>query len=133
MAEVKGAVNARCPGGHPLPLGTLSREAVIKAIYNNLFRDIERRMIPGRTIEIGGGAECSKNSHPTSSTQTSCGRPSLIGRRCPAASLCLRQRFQSRRLPPAHHIEFPVLFFPEAERVLAERGRIIMVEPGITP
>jgi hypothetical protein len=31
-----------------------------------------------------------------------------------------------------HHIEFPVVFFREAERVLQRGGRLIMVEPAIT-
>jgi SAM-dependent methyltransferase len=31
-----------------------------------------------------------------------------------------------------HHIEFPPLFFREAERVLEPGGRIVMVEPAIT-
>ena len=31
-----------------------------------------------------------------------------------------------------HHIEFPVLFFREAQRVLRPGGRIVMVEPAIT-
>ena len=32
-----------------------------------------------------------------------------------------------------HHIEYPAIFFREAERVLRPGGRIVMVEPGITP
>jgi hypothetical protein len=31
-----------------------------------------------------------------------------------------------------HHIEFPTVFFREAERVLRRDGRLIMVEPAIT-
>ena len=31
-----------------------------------------------------------------------------------------------------HHIEFPLLFLQEAERVLRQGGRLIMVEPAIT-
>jgi hypothetical protein len=32
-----------------------------------------------------------------------------------------------------HHIEHPGTFFAEAQRVLAPGGRIVMVEPAITP
>jgi len=32
-----------------------------------------------------------------------------------------------------HHLEKPVLFFEEAQRTLQERGRIIMLEPYISP
>jgi SAM-dependent methyltransferase len=32
-----------------------------------------------------------------------------------------------------HHIEFPKIFFAEAARVIAPCGRIVMVEPAITP
>src|SRR5262249_20166560 len=32
-----------------------------------------------------------------------------------------------------HHIQYPALFFREAHRVLGARGRIILVEPGISP
>jgi hypothetical protein len=31
-----------------------------------------------------------------------------------------------------HHLEFPAIFFGEAERILRPGGRIIMVEPAIT-
>ena len=31
-----------------------------------------------------------------------------------------------------HHLEFPLVFFREAERVLRPGGRVIMVEPAIT-
>ncbi len=32
-----------------------------------------------------------------------------------------------------HHLQCPILFFHEAKRVLKKKGRVIMVEPGITP
>ena len=32
-----------------------------------------------------------------------------------------------------HHLQCPLLFFAEAQRVLKPGGRVIMVEPGITP
>ena len=32
-----------------------------------------------------------------------------------------------------HHLEFPLIFLAEAERVLRPGGRIVMVEPAITP
>ena len=34
---------------------------------------------------------------------------------------------------PRHHIEFPRLFLAEAARVLRPNGRLVMVEPAITP
>ena len=32
-----------------------------------------------------------------------------------------------------HHLEFPSLFFQEATRVLRPKGRVVMLEPAITP
>ncbi len=107
---------------------------VLKAIYSDLFREIQRCMIPGRTIEIGGGAGMFKEFAPDIINTDIMWTPQLDlvadAQRLPFASASVSNLVAFDVL---HHIEFPVLFFREAERVLAEKGRIIMVEPGITP
>lgn len=106
----------------------------LRAIYNDLFRQIQGYMVAGRTIEIGGGAGLFKAFAPdVIHTDIAWTRQlDLVAdaQRLPFAAASVSNIVAFDVL---HHIEFPVLFFREAERVLAEKGRIILVEPGMTP
>lgn len=106
----------------------------LRAIYHDYYRRMAARTRPGRTLEIGAGTgwlrACLKNV--------------ILSDVQPAPWLDLvadaqRLPFRSESLDNIvmldvlHHIEVPTLFFAEAERVLKPGGRLVMIEPGITP
>jgi len=110
------------------------RKASIRAVYRDYYRRILRRCVPGRNLEIGGGSGNLKEySEDVISTDI-------------VPSPWLDVTADAQALPFAgetfsnivgvdvlHHIERPQLFFDEAERVLKPGGRIILIEPAITP
>ena len=106
----------------------------LRAIYNNLYQKILSRTTDGNTLEIGAGIG---NFH------TSNGRVYKIdiqfSKGVDAVADAHKLPFSDESFSniilfdTLHHLQCPVLFFLEAERVLTPGGRIIMIEPGITP
>jgi len=110
------------------------RKPALRAIYQDLYRRMVTQCVPGTTLEVGGGSGNLKEYLPDVIS-------SDIG-----ASPWLDLVADAQRLPLAadslanivlfdvlHHLEFPLLFLREAERTLMPGGRVLMVEPAITP
>lgn len=110
------------------------RKPVLRAIYADIYRRIQARCRPGRALEIGGGSGNLKQYAPDVVSTDIVFAPWLD-------AVC-----DAQRLPFAagafdnivmvdvlHHIERPVRFLAEADRVLAPGGRLIFCEPAITP
>jgi SAM-dependent methyltransferase len=110
------------------------RKPVLRAVYGAHYRLIRAWAREGRTVEVGAGAGNLKASMPGI----------LSSDIVPADWLDILLDAQS--LPFArgsltnvvgvdvlHHIEFPRRFLSDAERVLVPGGRVIFVEPAITP
>jgi SAM-dependent methyltransferase len=106
---------------------------VLRLVYDDFYTRIANACVPGATIEIGGGIGNLKQK-----------LPDVIATDIQSAEW-LDCVVDAQRLPFAagtagnivmvdvlHHLEFPIVFFREAERVLRDGGRIIMVEPAIT-
>jgi SAM-dependent methyltransferase len=109
------------------------RKPVLRLVYDDFYDRIAQTCVPGVTIEIGGGIGNLKARLSDVVTTDIQFAPWLD---CVA---------DAQKLPFAvglaanivmvdvlHHIEFPVVFFREAERVLRTGGRIVMIEPAIT-
>src|SRR5215469_12547132 len=109
------------------------RKPVLRTIYEDFYERIVAACVGGLTIEIGGGIGNLKRR-----------RPEVIATDIQHAGWldCVAD---AQLLPFAagtaanivmvdvlHHLEFPILFFREADRVLRVGGRIVMVEPAIT-
>ena len=86
-----------------------------------------------KSVEIGGGIGQFKDRHPEVITTDIQAAPWLDlvadAQRLPFSDNSISNIVMVDVL---HHMEFPLLFLREADRVLRMGGRCIMVEPGIT-
>ena len=114
---------------------TWQQKKILQRIYQNWYRQIlEQCNDKGPTLEIGGGGGNFKNFYP----KAICSDYTL----CPWLDLNLDAHhlpFRSDSLANIvmidvlHHLTRPLLFIEEARRVLKTKGRLIMLEPCITP
>jgi SAM-dependent methyltransferase len=112
----------------------LFSKPVLREVYSHLYRRIVGQLVPGAVIEVGGGSGNLKAFIPEMLSFDIAWTPWLDfvadAQRLPIADASVSNLVM---LDVLHHIEFPRRFFAEAVRVLAPGGRVIMVEPGITP
>jgi SAM-dependent methyltransferase len=113
---------------------TWDGKPVLRAIYGDYYRRIVARCRPGRTLEIGGGSGNLKDFLADVVSTDVLFAPWLDAvadaQALPFADGTLANIVMVDVL---HHIPRPRAFLAEAARVLAPGGRVICVEPGITP
>jgi len=111
-----------------------NNKPVLRAIYNNLYQKIENSALSGDTLEIGGGIG---NLHIHGGQVIKSDIQHSIGVDVVADAQQLpfdNEVFSNIVLfDVLHHLQCPLLFFAEAKRILKPSGRVIMIEPGITP
>jgi SAM-dependent methyltransferase len=109
------------------------RKPVLRLIYDDFYDRLAAACRPGRTIEIGGGVGNLKERLGEVVATDIQSAPWLDcvadAQRLPFASGVAANIVMVDVL---HHLEFPVVFFREAARVLRPGGRVLMVEPAIT-
>jgi SAM-dependent methyltransferase len=115
------------------------QKPILQAIYNDFYDRIAASVVPGATLEIGGGIGNLRErlriiAPATQVVATDIQFSPWLDCVADAQRLPFRSATFANvvMLDVCHHLEFPVKFFVEAERVLAGGGRIIMVEPAIT-
>jgi SAM-dependent methyltransferase len=110
------------------------RKPALREVYNDIYRRIRAAMTAGPTLEIGGGSGNFKEFAPDAISSDILPAPWLDlvcdAQRLPFAADSLANIVMVDVL---HHIESPVRFLQEAQRVLRPRGRLIFCEPAITP
>src|SRR5215475_10976747 len=109
------------------------RKPVLRLIYDDFYDRLAVACRPGRTIEIGGSIGTLKR-RLTDVVATDIQSASWLdcvadAQRLPFADGCAANIVMVDVL---HHLQFPVVFFREAARVLRPGGRVLMVEPAIT-
>jgi SAM-dependent methyltransferase len=109
------------------------RKPVLRLVYDDFYDRIAAACRPGLTIEIGGGIGNLKRRLTDVVATDVQSAPWLDcvadAQRLPFVDGCAANIVMVDVL---HHLEFPVVFFREAARVLRPGGRVLMVEPAIT-
>jgi SAM-dependent methyltransferase len=109
------------------------RKPTLRLVYEDFYDRIAEACHPGVTIEIGGGIGNLKRRLGDVISTDIQSAPWLDcvadAQRLPFAAASAANIVMVDVL---HHIEFPIVFFREATRVLRPGGRVLMVEPAIT-
>lgn len=109
------------------------RKPVLRTLYTAWYKEIASHLLPGRTLEIGGGTGNLKEFAPHVICTDIVRLPWLDlvadAQRLPIASGSLTNVVLFDVL---HHIEQVRPFFDEALRVLQPAGRIVVMEPYIS-
>jgi SAM-dependent methyltransferase len=113
------------------------RKPALRAVYTDCYRRMVAACQPGRTLELGGGpgnfksfvAEQQADVVSTDIVFTPWLDAVCDGHFLPFADASFDNIVMFDVL---HHLSKPRLFFTEAQRVLRDGGRIVMVEPAIT-
>lgn len=107
---------------------------VLRAIYSDYYRRLVRHVVPGRILEIGGGSGNLK-SFAADVVSTDIVAAPWLDAAADAQALPFAPGAFSNivMVDVLHHVERPVRFFREAIRVLPPGGRILLLEPGISP
>ncbi len=110
------------------------QKPVLRDIYLDLYRRMAEEIAPGATLEIGGGSGIFKEFAPHVVTTDILPAPWLDlvadAQFLPVGDATFDNIVMFDVL---HHIEFPRRFLAEASRVLRPGGRIILMEPAMTP
>lgn len=114
--------------------GTWQHKPVLRAIYTDFYQRITTACRPGLSLEIGGGSgnlkDFSSQVVSTDIVPTPWLDAAADAQALPFATASFANIVMVDVL---HHIEQPRRFLAEAERVLQPGGRIILMEPAITP
>lgn len=107
---------------------------VLRAVYADLYRRLAVACRPGRTLEIGGGGGNLKTYLDDVVSTDIQSAPWLDAVADAHALPFADQGFDNVVMVDVlHHLARPLAFFAEARRVLRPGGRVVMVEPAITP
>jgi len=107
---------------------------VLRAIYTDLYRRMAARLAPGRSLEVGGGSGNLKAFAPEVVATDLLEVPWLDAVADAQALPFSDASFENIVLfDVLHHLARPRAFFEEAARILGKGGRLVMVEPAITP
>ncbi|MCE2509634.1 MAG: class I SAM-dependent methyltransferase [Alphaproteobacteria bacterium] len=109
-------------------------KAVLREVYADLYRRMAGALAPGPTLEIGGGSGNLKAYAPQVCSTDVLEAPWLDAIADAQALPFAPSSFSNIVMfDVLHHLVRPRVFFSEAIRVLQKGGRLVMVEPAITP
>lgn len=107
---------------------------VLRAVYRDYYQRMAQWIEPGFVLEVGAGSGNLRDELPDIIASDIVTSPFLDvvldAQRLPVADATVSSIVGVDVL---HHIEFPRRFLAEAHRALKPGGRIVLVEPAITP
>lgn len=111
-----------------------SEKPVLREIYADYYRRIAESCVDGPTLEVGGGSGNLK-AFLTDVVSSDIMAAPWLDVACDAHRLPFSDGSFSNlvMVDVLHHLERPKAFFAEARRVLRPGGRVVMMEPAITP
>ncbi|ACB49871.1 putative methyltransferase [Crocosphaera subtropica ATCC 51142] len=113
---------------------TWEKKPILRALYRTWYQEMTAQLSPGETLELGGGSGNFKEFAPNVTSSDIVPLP-WIDVVADAQDMPFQdQSFDNIVMfDVLHHIENVTLFFNEALRILRPGGRIIMMEPYISP
>jgi SAM-dependent methyltransferase len=110
-----------------------NHKPVLRLVYDDFYDRMAAACVPGMTIEVGGGIGNLKQ-RLSNVVATDIQFAHWLDVVADAQKLPFARDVASNivMVDVLHHVEYPAVFFREAERVLCPGGRIVMVEPAIT-
>lgn len=111
------------------------KKPVLREIYHDIYKRIFNSIKSGLCLEIGGGSGWGKDLMGNETVSTDIIEVPWVDAVADAQQLPFAaSTFTSIiAVDVLHHIARPKIFFQEATRVLSPGGRIVLVEPAITP
>ena len=113
---------------------------VLRAVYRDYYERLAAWCRPGVILEVGAGSGNLKDELPVPRDRSTLVASDIV------ASPLVDVALDAQAMPLAdgsigtvagvdvlHHIEYPRLFLQEVRRVLAPGGRLVLIEPAITP
>lgn len=106
----------------------------LRAVYEDTYRRIAAALVPGPVLEIGGGSGHLKRTLRDVVATDVVAEPGLDAVADAHALPFAPGRFANLVMVDVlHHLAAPRVFFDEACRVLRPGGRMVLVEPAVTP
>lgn len=110
------------------------RKAVLRELYADYYRRMAKACVPGKTLEIGGGVGNFKDfAEGTLSTDIQFAPWLDLVADAQGMPFGEASFDNIVMMDVLHHIESPRKLLSEAERLLRPHGRIVMLEPAVTP
>jgi SAM-dependent methyltransferase len=116
------------------PRAAWEAKPALRAVYQDTYARIAAALVPGPTLEVGGGSGGLARRLPGVIATDVLPGPWLDAVADAHALPFAPGAFANLVMVDVlHHLAAPLAFFREAARVLAPGGRLVMVEPAITP
>jgi len=110
------------------------QKASLRIIYKSYFKAISKKCQPGETLEIGAGSGIFRDcGYSAISTDIECTAKVDVVSDAQSLPFVDASFTNIVGVDVLHHIERPIRFLREVHRVLQPKGRLILLEPAITP
>ena len=111
-----------------------NKKAALRRIYERFFDEIQTAYVEGSTLEVGAGFGSLKQ-YCESIISTDIVRMPNLDVVCDAQALPFSDHSFDNvvAIDTIHHVERPIRFLTSSSRLLRPGGRLILLEPAITP